>query len=400
VPAPASSQARVQSSATDSVLGSGSGSVSDAPKTMFEKTLLSEPWNKVGTKKGTKKGTNGGTKKGTNSVNSQKSVTKSMHGSTNQRSRSSSREEELVDASTSISTSTDMSTSTDLSTITCGDARKVISTLSDKHDSSNEFDEHNAKTSTSSEESDYTDCSKFSGSEGNSPILTHSSGTPHSPHKSHDLDKSPLEIVKKGKGSTVDKSRTKNRVGETDFLNPDWKLPGGDKYRKGGVRLENALFNALPKSMKNSVSLNVKPRHPNGNVIVEFDMLYQSDSSSRIVSFEIKGVNPNTINNLERQKKLILQGLKQKQYLEDNYPSYKVDAIFCFVTGKIKSCEIVDNPETETDSEWKSVKIVKSKSMLDADFIKQIKLNGIHVAIGETPQQCAKNALLILNLLR
>lgn len=183
-----------------------------------------------------------------------------------------------------------------------------------------------------------------------------------------------------------------------DFLNPDWKLPGGKKYQKDGARLENAFYNGLSKRIKNNISVNVKPRHPNGNVIVEFDMIYQSDSSKRVISFEIKGVNPNTINNLERQKKLISQGLRQKKYLEENYSGYKVDCVYCFVTGKIKTFDI--NEESQINSEWKSVTAVRSKPILDIDFINKIKTNGISVAIGETPQQCAKNALLMLNLLR
>ena len=162
--------------------------------------------------------------------------------------------------------------------------------------------------------------------------------------------------------------------------------------------MENAFYNGLPKKIKNSVSLNVKPKSLDGNIIVEFDMIYQSDSTKRIISFEIKGVNPYTINNLARQKKLILQGTRQKNYLEENYSNYKVDCIYCFVTGKIKP----DNEENEKDidSEWKSITVNKTKSILDQDFIKKIKANGLEVAIGETPLQCAKNALLALNLLK
>ncbi len=186
-------------------------------------------------------------------------------------------------------------------------------------------------------------------------------------------------------------------LNETDFLNPNWKLPGGKKYQKDGVRLENAFYNGLPKRIKSSISTNVKPRSSNGNVIVEFDMIYQSDSSKRIISFEIKGVNPKTINNLDRQKKLIAQCIRQKKYLEENFSNYKVDCVYCFVTGKVKN-EIVE--KSEGNSEWVSVTITKQKPILDPEFVKKIKSNGISVAIGETPQQCAKNALIMLNLLR
>ena len=94
--------------------------------------------------------------------------------------------------------------------------------------------------------------------------------------------------------------------------------------------------------------------------------------------------------------------------MEENFPGYKVDCVYCFVTGKIKTSEIVKQPviveELETLSEWKTVRnvrtkpTVRAKPILDTDFINKIKLNGIGVAIGETPQKCAKNALLALNL--
>jgi hypothetical protein len=200
----------------------------------------------------------------------------------------------------------------------------------------------------------------------------------------------------KKKSSSKDKSKKKKIVDEQDFLNPDWKLPGGKRYQKDGVRLENAFYKGLPKKFQHCVTVNVKPKLPNGNVVVEFDMIYQSDSSKRIASFEVKGVNPRTINNLERQKKLIEQGLRQKTYLENNYPDYKIDCIYCFVTGKIK--DKIEEPISE--SEWRTVTITKNKSVLDNEFIKKIRANGISVAIGETPQQCAKNALTILGLLR
>ena len=253
------------------------------------------------------------------------------------------------------------------------------------------------KTSTNSSESELgTESSKFESSDTDSPVLSYGPDG--------------MEMYNLEKDLYKESSKKKKHIDEADFLNPNWKLPGGKKYQKDGVRLENAFYNGLPKKIKNNISVNVKPRYPNGNVIVEFDMIYQSESSKRIISFEIKGVNPNTINNLERQRKLISQGIRQKKYLEENFSGYKVDCVYCFVTGKIKTSEIVERPEIveqlETPSEWKSVRIVRTKPtvrakpILDADFINKIKLNGIGVAIGETPQQCAKNALLALNLLR
>ena len=192
------------------------------------------------------------------------------------------------------------------------------------------------------------------------------------------------------------KSKKHKKSDDVDYLNPNWKLPGGKKYQKDGVRLENAFYNGLPKRIKNNISVNVKPKSNTGNVKVEIDMLYQSESTKRVISFEIKGVNPNTINNLERQTKLISQAMRQKTYLEENYSGYKTDCVFCFVTGNIKNKESVE----DSGSEWKSPTVSKSKPILDLEFIKKIKSYGLNVAIGETPLQCAKNALLVLNLLR
>jgi hypothetical protein len=173
------------------------------------------------------------------------------------------------------------------------------------------------------------------------------------------------------------------------------KLPGGKRYQKDGDRLEKAFFNSLPKTIKKNISVNIKPRYPNGNVIVEFDMIYKSESSKRIISFEIKGVNKHTTDDLERQNKLISQALRQKKYLIDNYSDYSIETVYCFVTGFNK-----DNEVMQKDDEWKKVASGDIKKPLDRDFIKKIKQNNIAVAIGETPQHCAKKALLMMNLLR
>jgi hypothetical protein len=289
----------------------------------------------------------------------------------------------------SLSSGYSSQTEVDLSNLISSESNSVIdSGLSSPY---------NSNCSYSSPSSDSLDSS-----EPDSPLMI---------HNNCELKNSNLKPSSKTspKSSLILESRKSSPVNENDFLNPDWKLPGGKKYQKDGARLETAFYNGLPKWIKKYLSVNVKPRYKNGNVIVEFDMIYQSDSSKRIISFEIKGVNPNTINNLERQKKLLSQGIRQKKYLEENYSGYKIDCVYCFVTGKIKTSEIVEEfeiSEEETPSEWKFVKIPRTKSssqtksILDGDFINRIKLNGIGVAIGETPQQCAKNALFSLNLLR
>lgn len=175
------------------------------------------------------------------------------------------------------------------------------------------------------------------------------------------------------------------------------KLPGGKRYQKDGDRLEKAFYNSLPEKIKKNINVNVKPRHPNGNVIVEFDMIYKSDSSKIIISFEIKGVNRNTTGNIERQNKLISQGLRQKKYLSDTYSDYKVETVFCFVIGNYKHTE---ENNSSSEDEWKKVSSYDIKKPLDGDFIKKIKQNNIKIAIGETPQHCAKKALIMMKLLR
>lgn len=186
-------------------------------------------------------------------------------------------------------------------------------------------------------------------------------------------------------------------IKNTTISMTDCKLPGGKRYQKDGGRLEKAFFNSLPNKIKNNVSVNIKPMHPNGNAIVEFDMLYRSDSLKRIISFEIKGANKKTIDSIERQDKLIYQGLRQKKYLSETFENYTIDNIYCFVTGKNKDFEGKKNSD---DSEWKCVISHEPKKTIDNEFLKRLKQNGFFVAIGETPQHCVKKALFILELLR
>lgn len=173
-----------------------------------------------------------------------------------------------------------------------------------------------------------------------------------------------------------------------------YKLPGGKRYQKDGCRLEKAFYKTLPSIIKKNVLINVKPLHSNGNAIIEFDMIYMSDSSKRIISFEIKGVNKYTTNDTKRQTKLLEQGLRQKKYLIKNYADYNIDIIYCFVTGKTKEIE----KKKISNGEWKTVTTLDSTKSLDIKFVKNLKNNGIKVAIGESPSHCVKKALFILNL--
>jgi hypothetical protein len=184
---------------------------------------------------------------------------------------------------------------------------------------------------------------------------------------------------------------------KNSILYDNLKLPGGRRYQKDGNRLEKAFFNILPKTIKKDVRVNVKPLYLNGNAIIEFDMIYMSDSSKRIISFEIKGVNKYTTDDYNRQTKLLSQGLRQKKYLIENYNDYNINIIYCFVIGKTNKNN-KNTKKTLSDSEWKSVLPVDITKSLDINFIKKLKNNGINVAIGETPQHCVNKALLIMNL--
>ena len=94
------------------------------------------------------------------------------------------------------------------------------------------------------------------------------------------------------------------------------KLPGGKTYQKGGLRLEKAFCHNVPRKFQDHIKKNVVYRNSEGNTAIEFDMIYSSEREKKAVSFEIKGVNQDTINNIDRQKKIIEQGLRQKKFLQ------------------------------------------------------------------------------------
>lgn len=181
---------------------------------------------------------------------------------------------------------------------------------------------------------------------------------------------------------------------EIDNTTDEFKLPGGRRYQRDGDRLEKASIKSFPKSLQRYLKTNVKPKNDKGNVIVEFDVIYHCESSKEIVSFEIKGVNKDTINNVVRQTTLLKQGLRQKKFLLDNYPGYTINTIYCFIMGKTKK------EKTSVKSEWNVVSHIHKKCSIEQTFIKKLLDNGIKVAIGETPQHCIRKALTILNLLK
>lgn len=187
---------------------------------------------------------------------------------------------------------------------------------------------------------------------------------------------------------TASEGKSEGKSKNTNNLS--FKLPGGRKYQKEGIRLENAFYSNIPKNIKHYIERNKAPKNEKGNVITEFDMLYISNSSKRIISFEIKGVNYKTINNYERQQKLIYQGKRQLKYLTENYSDYKINIIYCFIIGKKK--ETVDELN---QSIWG-----KPKHKICSNFINTIKENGFLVSIGKTPSECCRIAIKMLNLLK
>jgi hypothetical protein len=149
------------------------------------------------------------------------------------------------------------------------------------------------------------------------------------------------------------------------------QLPGGRCYQKGGARLEKATFNCIPESIRKHIKQNLRPKKDNGDVIVEYDMLYVNDD--QMVSIEVKGLNDKTSNCPDRQNKLLNQAIRQKKFLDETFlkKNIKIGVIFCFVTGK-------------------------NSSIINQDFIDELENHDIIVAIGTTPNETIKNSIIKL----
>jgi hypothetical protein len=152
------------------------------------------------------------------------------------------------------------------------------------------------------------------------------------------------------------------------------QLPGGRCYQKGGARLERATYECLPNDIKQHTKTNFKPLKDNGDVIVEYDMIYCKNK--QLISLEVKGLNYKTSKCPDRQARLLNQAIRQRDYLISNF-SQKYDnikVVFCLVTGK-------------------------TNKNIDINFINSLTSNNILVAIGETPNDTVKNALTQLKTL-
>jgi hypothetical protein len=146
------------------------------------------------------------------------------------------------------------------------------------------------------------------------------------------------------------------------------QLPGGRCYQKGGVRLENALFNCFPNEYKKYIHRNLRPKNTSGDVIVEYDMLYVKNNE--LITFEVKGLNDRTSKCPDRQNKIFNQAIRQKNFLTELYKDkdIKHNVVFCFVTGQ-------------------------KNHNISCDFILNLKKNGILVSIGVTPNDAVKSAI-------
>ena len=157
----------------------------------------------------------------------------------------------------------------------------------------------------------------------------------------------------------------------------NYLLPGGRCYQKDGERLEQAIYNCLPDQIKEKTLTNLKPTN-NGNIIIEYDMIYFNNNNNTIISFEIKGLNQKTCNSVFRQKKLLTQVQKQKTFLESNIKKkdLTITCVLCFVTGNYNT-------------------------QISQSFIDSLRKYCI-VAIGKSPNntiKCAIKQLTNLNLL-
>ena len=152
------------------------------------------------------------------------------------------------------------------------------------------------------------------------------------------------------------------------LYNDNSQLPGGRCYQKGGARLEQALYNCLPDEIKKDTLMNLRPKNENGDVIVEYDMIYNKGND--LISFEVKGLNYKTSRCLERQARLFNQAIRQKHFLMDTYKNrdFNISVVFCIVTGK-------------TDKD------------IDTQFINKLKRNGILISVGESPNETIKDAI-------
>lgn len=147
-------------------------------------------------------------------------------------------------------------------------------------------------------------------------------------------------------------------------------LPGGKFYQRSGLRLENAIYNQLPNTIKKYITKNYKLKKINGDTIVEYDLLYENKKN--IISFEIKGINEETSFNKYHYDKLIKQAKRQVESLDNLNTSKKKLVIYCFVTGT-------------------------NINLINPQLLNELTKLKILVSVGTTPGICINNVYNILN---
>lgn len=140
---------------------------------------------------------------------------------------------------------------------------------------------------------------------------------------------------------------------------------GGKSFQKGGERLERAFFKCMPDHIKQFTKCNVKPIAINGDIIVEYDLLYHNKKTDTIITFEIKGLNKYTCTT-ERKYQILEQIKNQQKHSRMLFSKYTVINVICIITG--------------------------TAATIDDTYIDLLNNNQFVVAIGKSPCDAVKSA--------
>lgn len=139
-------------------------------------------------------------------------------------------------------------------------------------------------------------------------------------------------------------------------------IPKGRIYQKKGNRLENAIYKAMPFNIKTSIIKNYIDVDECGNAIIEYDLMYINGDT--MISFEIKGINDKLCANNEHRQKILMQAIRQYNYLKSI--NKNALTVFCFVTGNAN---------------------------MDKTFVNLLESHGILVSVGKFPKNVVNNAI-------
>ena len=108
---------------------------------------------------------------------------------------------------------------------------------------------------------------------------------------------------------------------------------GGKSFQKCGERLEKAIYKCMPDAVKKYTKCNFKPIATNGDIIVEYDLLYYNKATKTVVTFEIKGMNKYTCTN-ERKDKILEQLLNQQKNSRRLFENHTIYNVLCIIDRK------------------------------------------------------------------